>query len=185
MKIKEDYYLIIDFEATCCNDNSFPRDEMEIIEFGAVLLNSQSLEIESDYQTFIRPVRHPVLTEFCKELTTIKQADVDQAPDFAAAINSVQAWLTDVSKFRFCSWGGYDKNQLLQDCAYHNITYPFGDAHTNLKKAFAKELKIRKPVGIGSALKRLGLSFEGTAHRGIDDARNIARIVRKTCTRLG
>lgn len=141
MNIEEDYYLIIDFEATCCNDNSFPRDEMEIIEFGAVLLNSHSLKIESDYQTFIKPVCNPVLTEFCKELTTIRQTQVDQAPDFPAVIKSVQAWLADVSSYRFCSWGGYDKKQLTQDCAYHNLEYPFSEAHTNLKKEFAKSIE--------------------------------------------
>jgi inhibitor of KinA sporulation pathway (predicted exonuclease) len=32
--------------------------------------------------------------------------------------------------------------------------------------------------GIGAALGRLGIERAGTAHRGIDDARNIARILR-------
>jgi|GEM_PF-2638928 len=30
---------------------------------------------------------------------------------------------------------------------------------------------------LASALKKIGLELEGTHHRGIDDARNIARIV--------
>ncbi|NER49069.1 MAG: exonuclease, partial [Symploca sp. SIO1A3] len=35
MKITEDYYLIVDLEATCANDHSVPRHRMEIIEIGA------------------------------------------------------------------------------------------------------------------------------------------------------
>lgn len=181
MRIEEVYYLIIDFEATCCNDGSFPRDEMEIIEFAAVLMNSRTLEIESDFQTFIKPTRNPSLTAFCKELTTIRQEDVETAPTFPQVISEVHQWLSRYDSYRFCSWGGYDKIQLQQDCAHHKVAFPFGDAHTNLKKAFAKQMGLRKPVGIGGALKQLGLTFEGTAHRGIDDARNIARIVKKVC----
>lgn len=181
MNIEEEHYLIIDFEATCCNDNSFPREEMEIIEIGAVLMDSQTFAIISQFQSFIRPARHPQLTAFCKELTTIRQSDVDPAPPFPDVIQTLRDWLKSTPSYRFCSWGGYDKNQLIQDCTYHGTAYPFSDAHTNLKKAFAKARHLRKPVGIGGALKHLGLTFEGTAHRGIDDAKNIARIVSTVC----
>ena len=71
--IQEKYYLIVDFEATCTNRNEFPRDEMEIIEIGALLLDSEQFEIHSEFQSFIKPVRNPLLTGFCKELTTIRQ----------------------------------------------------------------------------------------------------------------
>ncbi len=32
-------------------------------------------------------------------------------------------------------------------------------------------------MGVGQALRRVGLRFEGTPHRGIDDARNIVRLL--------
>jgi len=67
------HHLIVDLEATCCNDASFPKDEMEIIEIGAVMTLAETLENISEFQTFIRPVRHPQLTAFCKELTSISQ----------------------------------------------------------------------------------------------------------------
>lgn len=37
----------------------------------------------------------------------------------------------------------------------------------------------RAPKGVAKVLARLGMEFEGTPHRGIDDMRNIIRIVRK------
>ena len=41
-------------------------------------------------------------------------------------------------------------------------------------------------MGVGGALRYLGLEFEGTPHRGIDDARNIARIYSEgICPRAG
>jgi inhibitor of KinA sporulation pathway (predicted exonuclease) len=60
------YYLIVDLEATCCDNRTIPRHQMEIIEIGAVMLNRTTWEIDSEFQQFIQPVRHPHLTEFCK-----------------------------------------------------------------------------------------------------------------------
>lgn len=47
--------------------------------------------------------------------------------------------------------------------------------HVNLKQFFA-DVHDRKPCGMRKALNILGLELLGKHHRGIDDARNIARI---------
>jgi inhibitor of KinA sporulation pathway (predicted exonuclease) len=47
----------------------------------------------------------------------------------------------------------------------------------NLKRAFSERLGESRPYGLGQALTRVGLRFQGNAHRGIDDARNIARLL--------
>jgi inhibitor of KinA sporulation pathway (predicted exonuclease) len=49
-------YVIVDVEATCCNQNFFPRDEMEIIEIGSVAINSETFDLDDEYDCFIRPV---------------------------------------------------------------------------------------------------------------------------------
>ena len=177
--IQEKHYLIVDFEATCTNRNEFPREEMEIIEIGAILIETEQFEVRSEFQSFIKPVRNPTLAGFCKDLTTIRQDQVDSAPGFPAVLAQLTDWLTPIDSYRFCSWGAYDKKQLLQDCRFHGVEYPFGEQHTNLKAAYAEAMNLRKPVGVGVALKHLNMTFEGTPHRGIDDVRNIARIVRK------
>ena len=178
MKIPNARYLVVDLEATCADDGSLPRDQMEIIEIGAVLLNARTFETESEFQTFVRPVRHPVLTDFCTELTKIVQSEVDSAPSFAEAVDLMNRWMDQYEDALFCSWGNYDRNQFLQDCEYHGVAYPFGAGHLNLKEEFSRSQSLRKRLGVTAALRRLGLRFEGTHHRAIDDARNIARIVR-------
>ncbi len=179
MQIPNNYYLIVDLEATCSNDGAVPRHEMEIIEIGAVIESSRTLEIESEFQTFVRPVRHPRLTAFCTELTGISQQEVAEVPLFPQALAVMQQWMHGFTDALFCSWGEYDRKQFLQDCAYHGIAYPFRSGHFNLKAEFARTLNLRKKLGIGEALRRVGLHFEGSPHRGLDDARNIARIVRQ------
>jgi inhibitor of KinA sporulation pathway (predicted exonuclease) len=181
VRIPNQYYLIIDLEATCTDDDSFPRDEMEIIEIGAVLQNARTFEIESEFETFVRPVRHPVLTRFCLELTGIAQTDLAGAPSFPDALEALKAWMRPFDDTLFCSWGNYDRNQFEQDCDFHQVPYPFGPRHTNLKAEFTQSRNLPKAAGISKALKRLGFRFEGSPHRGLDDARNVARIVRRVC----
>jgi 3'-5' exoribonuclease 1 len=180
VRIPNDYYLIVDVEATCSDDGAVPRHEMEIIEIGALMQNSHNFEIESEFQTFVRPVRHPELTEFCKALTGITQHDVTGAPRFPAALEEMELWMNSFPDALFCSWGDYDRNQFYQDCDYHRIIYPFAAAHLNLKAQFSSALG-RKKVGIAEAVRHLGIEFEGSHHRGLDDAHNIARIVRHMC----
>jgi inhibitor of KinA sporulation pathway (predicted exonuclease) len=181
MRIPNDYYLIVDVEATCSDDGAVPRHEMEIIEVGAVMQSSRTFEIESEFQTFVRPVRHARLTDFCTHLTGIAQHDLANAPSFRAAMENMRQWMGTFEDSLFCSWGDYDRNQFHQDCDYHRVAYPFRPGHLNLKAEFARTLGQRKR-GITDALRHLGLRFEGSHHRGLDDARNIARIVRRVCT---
>ncbi len=179
MHISQSCYLIIDLEATCTNDGGFPRTEMETIEIGAVLQDAVNYEIVSEFQTFIRPVRHPVLTKFCTQLTSIRQADLADAPTFPEALAAMIRWRSGFASSLFCSWGDYDRKQFLQDCSYHDVEYPFHEGHLNLKTEFSTAINLRRRLGVAQALQHLKMTFEGTPHRGLDDARNIARIVRR------
>jgi inhibitor of KinA sporulation pathway (predicted exonuclease) len=181
MRIANEYYLIVDVEATCSDNGVVPRQETEIIEIGALVQSSRTFEIESEFQTFVRPVRHSELTEFCKALTGINQHEVTRAPSFPEAIQGLKLWMSSFPDSSFCSWGDYDRNQFLRDCEYHRIAYPFAEGHPNLKAEFSLTSGCGKKVGIAQALRHLGMDFEGSHHRGLDDARNIARVVRCVC----
>lgn len=149
---------------------------MEIIEIGAVALHGNGPHVSDEFQSFVRPVRHTQLTPFCRRLTGITQNKVDAAETLPAVMRRFAAWIDTFDEPVFCSWGDYDKHQLRQDCAWHQMPFPFGAEHLNIKKRFAESLNIRKPCGLGDALRRVGLQFEGSPHRGIDDARNMARL---------
>ncbi len=174
------YLLVVDLEATCDNREKkpclVPKHEMETIEIGAVLVDTVTLAPVGELGQLVRPVRHPVLTPFCTALTTITQADVDGAPTFPEAMKHVVSFLAG-RRALFCSWGDYDKNQLAQDAAYHRIDLPFGARHLNLKRRFSEVLGLPKKLGMDGALRHAGLVLEGTHHRGLDDARNIARLL--------
>ncbi|KAJ3615198.1 hypothetical protein NHX12_018766 [Muraenolepis orangiensis] len=46
---------------------------MPDVEFPAVLLNTSTGAIDSEFHTYVQPQEHPVLSEFCTELTGITQ----------------------------------------------------------------------------------------------------------------
>ncbi len=169
-------FLVIDLEATCDDGGRVPKHQMEIIEIGAVLASGETLEPLAEFQTFVRPVRHPDLTPFCTALTSITQAMVSDAPGFADAIEQLRLFMGG-GRSLFCSWGNYDRNQFRQDADYHGVALPFGADHLNLKQAFSDQLGTRKRFGMAGALNKVGIHLEGTHHRGIDDARNIAKLL--------
>lgn len=166
--------ILFDLEATCEHDGSI---EHEVIEIGAVKVNETG-EILDTFTTFVKPDENPVLTDFCKNLTSIQQSDVDSAPTFQEAIQSFREWIGDES-YALGSWGFYDKKQLQKQLSEYNMDTDWLTPHTSLKHAYAEFNHLKRACGVQKALKREGMTFEGTAHRGIDDAKNIARIYAK------
>ena len=137
---------------------------MEIIEVGAVAVNSTDGQIESEFQSFVRPVRNPILTDFCRELTSISQVDVDAADDYPTTMQPFREWLSTLGHYDFCSWGYYDRKQFEQDSQFHSVAYPFTGEHRNIKIEFSEAIGSRKKMGVGGALKHLGFEFEAVSY---------------------
>ena len=167
-------WIILDLEATCWQDRRTGPNE--IIEIGALCINDKQ-EILGEFQSFVKPQAHPKLSKFCTELTSITQKMVDSAPLFPEALDYFLQWIQSFKDdYMLCSWGNYDRNQFLSDCQLHNTNFAWLRPHISLKHQHAEICKLRRKVGVKNALKLEGLDFEGTHHRGIDDARNIAKI---------
>ena len=170
--------LVIDVEATCSRCRVVvPIEEMEIIELGAVLLDAGH-DLVGEFETFVRPVRHPELTPFCTELTGITQDDVDRAPSFPEALAAFLQFTGDCARLTFCSWGSFDQKILARDCGWHALPVPPFAAVRNLKHEFAAARRTHRGISIAQALRGLGEEFAGRPHRGLDDARNVARVLR-------
>lgn len=174
------YFVIVDLEATCSNDNAFPREEREIIEIGAVMIKRKTLQVVDEFTVFIKPVKNQVLTDFCTELTSITQEDVDNGLGFSDGLELFVDWVYPFNvkgDVLFCSWGAFDKNQLRRDCEVHGAPYPFGERHLNLKTKFSHTQGRKKQYGLAKAMRIAQIEMDGTQHRGIDDARNMAKLM--------
>ena len=170
-------YIVYDLEATCWEKGTRP-ERMEIIEIGAVRVDATKLTIRDEFDTFVQPVSEPELTDFCRNLTSIRQEDIDSAQTFPDALKDFLDWI-GTDETILCSWGSYDRSQLLIDCKRHRLEPPaLLDSYLNLKHEFSERQNGRK-YGVKRALRIMGIPFEGIHHRGIDDARNIAKILIK------
>lgn len=164
-------YIVFDLEATCWQPNP-DKNQMEIIEIGAVKVNEQG-KIIDEFCEIIKPEIHPQLSDFCTELTTITQDMVNMGISFPEAYDKFRKWIGE--DYYLCSWGYYDKKQLTMDCTYHNLPVDWLEQHISVKHQYSTMHGVKK-MGIKGALAREELTFEGVHHRGIDDAYNISKI---------
>ena len=179
-------FVIFDLEATCYDNSDISKPvnfKNEIIEIGAVKLDEFGNEIDR-FGKFARPLVHPVISKFCNELTTIKQSDIDYADELGDVLVQFLEWCGGAT---LVSWGYYDKSQITKDLIANDLSYLLEEVsdHHSLKHLHGEWNGLRKGgIGLGGAIKYEKLVFEGTAHRGIDDAINIAKIFRKYIDRF-
>lgn len=183
-------YIILDLEATCYDKNSNseikPKGFVnEIIEIGAYKLNEQG-EVIDEFAKFLKPTKFPYISNFCNELTTITQDDIDNAEEAFFVLGEFFAWARkDNEQPIYVSWGFYDKRQLRDDLKLNKFSQDIinqfinDNNHISLKHRHGEINKFKKPIGLGGACKFEKFNFQGTAHRGIDDAKNIVNIFKR------
>ncbi|MFD3594211.1 exonuclease domain-containing protein [Nocardia sp. NPDC058640] len=166
---------VVDVEATCWTGDPPPGQTNEIIEIGITVVDLATRTRLSKHGIIVRPTRSTV-SEFCTELTTLTQQQVDQGIDFAQACRLLTTEFAARDR-PWASWGDYDRNQFRTQCAATGVDYPFGPDHTNAKLVFTESHALRRRPGMDKALKLAELPLDGTHHRGEDDAWNIAALV--------
>ncbi|KAI0080101.1 exonuclease [Panus rudis PR-1116 ss-1] len=188
---KPDFLLVLDFEATCGDAVS----RMEIIEFPTLVYDLKQDKVISTFHEYVKPVLHPTLTPFCTELTGITQDVVDKADTFPEVWNRYRDFLKRQGVFDnpdayiFVTCGQWDlKTMLPNQLEISESTEGRDDSgelvspynrFINLKQAFRRHYKTRFNAGMLDMLSKLKMEVEGRHHSGIDDCRNILRIIQR------
>jgi 3'-5' exoribonuclease 1 len=168
-------YIIFDLEASCWLGRP-PHGVNEIIEIGAVKINDYG-EVVSTFTKFVKPTVNPILSDFCRKLTSISQADIDRSKTYPSVIQEFQDWIgIDEESYWLISWGKYDRQQLAADCQLHKLEEEWLDFHFNLKPAYKNLKNLKDEPGLKKAVKLEGFEFTGIHHRAISDAENTAKI---------
>ncbi|KAI9141622.1 ribonuclease H-like domain-containing protein, partial [Paraphysoderma sedebokerense] len=169
--------------ATCTSTAGFEYLN-EIIEFPVILIESQSGSVISKFHRYVRPRVNPMLTEFCTNLTGIKQEMVDTAKPFLEVLEEFETWLVEmglaeISTNRFCfvTDGPWDiRDFIRKQLAITQTPRPFYfESFTDLRKYWKRTLRLN----LDSMLSYYNLSFEGRLHCGLDDTINLGRIITK------
>ncbi|VVO98637.1 hypothetical protein PS862_02723 [Pseudomonas fluorescens] len=181
------YLYCVDLEATCdeVDESESTRplivtpEQMETIEIGLVVVDLESLEIVDEFQRFVRPQIHPTLTDFCIKLTSIQQADVDGARTYQRVGEELRIFVARYPNAAWASWGDYDARQLERDAGFAACPSLLeGVPHFNARKWHAGLYDIQQK-GLKQTVEAMGLVWQGTYHRGIDDAKNVASIIKE------
>ncbi|KAH9849726.1 exonuclease RNase T and DNA polymerase III [Lenzites betulinus] len=191
--------LVLDFEATCDNKTSvLPKEEIEIIEFPTILYDIKNELVQATFHQYVRPTIHPNLTQFCTDLTGIQQATVDAAQPFPVVWESFQEFLrnhditTQPDDACFLTCGDWDLKTMLpaqlrlsglRDASASPAApaKPF-DRWINIKNSYRRLYGLKYPKGMQGMLNHANMDLEGRHHSGIDDCKNILRLVRKMRT---
>uniref|UniRef100_W5LXK3 ERI1 exoribonuclease 2 n=1 Tax=Lepisosteus oculatus TaxID=7918 RepID=W5LXK3_LEPOC len=195
------YLVVIDFESTCWRDKN--HCSPEIIEFPAVLLNTSNGRIDSEFHTYVQPQEHPTLSEFCTELTGIRQSQVEAGVPLKICLSQFNKWLQTLQQEEnivfvndlvrpsdsvanpctFVTWSDWDLGVCLQyECKRKQLHRPDALNSWIDLRAMYKSFYNRKPKGLTGALQDLGIKFSGREHSGLDDARNTAHLAWRMIT---
>ncbi|XP_074550642.1 ERI1 exoribonuclease 2 [Halichoeres trimaculatus] len=191
------YLIVIDFESTCWREKN--NYSQEIIEFPAVLLRTSTGEIESEFHCYVQPQEHPILSEFCTELTGITQVQVEAGIPLQICLSRFSRWLQNLQQemglifpkgqhkssapsasqklCTFVTWSDWDLGVCLQyECKRKQLYKPdVLNSWIDLRSTY-RLFYDRKPKGLNGALQDLGIQFSGREHSGLDDARNTAQL---------
>ncbi|XP_075948066.1 ERI1 exoribonuclease 2 [Anarhichas minor] len=191
------HLIVIDFESTCWREKT--NYSQEIIEFPAVLLNTSTGEVESEFHTYVQPQEHPILSEFCTELTGITQIQVEAGIPLQIGLSRFSRWLQNLQLemgvvfpnrpqrssapspsqklCTFVTWSDWDLGVCLQyECKRKQLHKPdVLNSWIDLRSTY-KLFYDRKPKGLNGALQDLGIQFSGREHSGLDDSRNTAQL---------
>jgi inhibitor of KinA sporulation pathway (predicted exonuclease) len=177
-----DYFLVLDFECTCeVDDNTWHN---EIIEFPVVVVDAADLQVVAEFHSYVKPTINTTLTPFCTNLTGITQATVDAAPTLPTVVARFEEWYantipsdatcvfatdtpTDMAVFM------YRMEHRRKGIDFPEIFFTFVDIRATFHHYFKPSRKLKIP----GMLKEMKMTFQGSQHSGIDDARNIARLL--------
>ena len=172
-----DKIVVIDIESTCWEKDIPVGQNNEIIEVGICVVDIYSGNRERKESILVKP-KHSEVSKFCTQLTTLTQEQVDKGTSFKKMCLYLENTYLTRSRV-WASYGDYDRKQFLEQCPLNFTPYPFGSTHINIKNLFAIFHTLPKEVGMSRALQILKLPLEGTHHRAMDDAWNIAMILSK------
>ena len=171
---------VIDLECTAWEDQHAPNGEqqsqyMEIIEIGIAQVDLKTLEIVDKKSFLVMPIEYG-LSDYCQALTSITPEML--AKDGVSLKLAIAQMMSEfkTKKYEWASWGDFDRMQFERECQRKNLEYPLSKTHLNIKYWLSQLTGQRVQRNVSGMMDFLQMKFDGTAHRGIDDAVNTARM---------
>ncbi|XP_057796815.1 uncharacterized exonuclease domain-containing protein At3g15140-like [Salvia miltiorrhiza] len=190
---KFDYFLVLDLEG-----------KVEILEFPVLLFDAKTLDVVDVFHRFVRPTKmtEKRINEYIEGKYGAFGVDRvwhDTAITFHEVIEQFETWLRmernggsrlwteegdgRLNRAAFVTCGNWDlKTKVPQQCEVSKMEIPpYIMEWINLKDIYLNFYNRRAP-GMLSMMRELRLQPLGSHHLGIDDSKNIARVLQHLLT---
>ncbi|HEY4523234.1 MAG TPA: 3'-5' exonuclease [Candidatus Paceibacterota bacterium] len=160
---------------------SNPGEYREVIQFGAVKMNLETLVEECAFSMLVRPVKNPELSAYITTLTGITQEDVDtKGVPLAQAMSGFAEFIGELTVFSY----GHDAAIVEENCRLIGIPYPFKhEQFLDIRPVIdplLEELGIDPtPYTSGTLIQAFNTAPGARAHDAVNDMRNLLDVLRE------
>lgn len=163
--------VVVDFEMN--NYNSGNRWLSDIIQIGAVKCDDNYSWI-GQFNEYVKQSRR--LGEIVKDITGIKEEQINSAQNFRQTIERFAKWIGMAEDIKFITWGKQDRTILLrqlnredvQNAVYNRFA---SSEWINIQQIVTRELTILKnDLQLQDAVHYLQMQFNGEEHDALCDA---------------
>ncbi|XP_020269005.1 uncharacterized exonuclease domain-containing protein At3g15140 [Asparagus officinalis] len=180
-----DYILVLDLEG-----------KVEILEFPIVMIDCRTMEFVDSFHRFVRPTEmgQQRINEYIKGKYGkfgIDRVWHDTAIPFKDVIMEFETWVSNHHLWKkesegplhgaaFVTCGNWDiKTKIPQQCKVSKMKIPpYFMEWINLKDVYLNFYN-RRATGMMTMMRELEIPVFGSHHLGIDDTKNIARVVQR------
>ncbi|MBQ6888923.1 MAG: exonuclease domain-containing protein [Lachnospiraceae bacterium] len=173
-------YIVFDLEWNQSNTGKEEETEklpFEIIEIGAVKLNSEREEV-SRYHQLIKPSVYHEMHQITQKLIHLQMDELEKGIAFPKAVAEFLQWCGE--DYIFCSWGPLDLLELQRNMKYYGME-PITDrpmAFYDIQKLFSIAYEDRKSRrSLEYAIDFLNIEKDIPFHRAISDAYYTAKVM--------
>ncbi|KAG9447776.1 hypothetical protein H6P81_013904 [Aristolochia fimbriata] len=180
-----DYLLVLDLEG-----------KVEILEFPVVMIDAKTMNYVDFFHRFVRPVEMSEnrINEYIEGKygkLGVNRVWHDTAIPFTNVLEQFEDWIIhhrlwkkeagrSLCRAAFVTCGNWDlKTKVPEQCKVSHIKIPpYFMEWINLKDIYLNFYR-RKAMGMRSMMNQLGIPLMGSHHLGIDDTKNIAKVVQR------
>ena len=181
-------YIILDLEWNQADDLKTKLENeltFEIIEIGAIKLNSETAEIDR-FHELIKPQVFNRMNQVTGELVHISMNELQNCRNFNEVVTDFVRWCGD--DYIFCTWGSLDLTELQKNMDYYNLPSLSETPmkYYDVQKLFSiayEDKKIRRTLQY--AVEFLNIEEEVPFHRADADAVYTAEVFKKAAAVSG
>lgn len=168
--------VLFDTEYTCWEGSrernwSGPNEHREIVQIGALRVDSDRLTETDAFDVLVRPRKNPLLSGYFTSLTGITQERIEtKGVEFPTAIRQFSLWCEGFPLYSF----GRDGEVLEQNCTLVGIVSPIANSRFhNIRDVFQKFGVSTENYTSGTIVQAFGREPVRRAHNSLNDVRTI------------